>query len=149
MVALPSSPVSFLVVEQEEENQSKARKKHILFFITSIFVSVLLFFPLKNFFQFSETIGTDGQEVKRTDYSYQFSKQLFNDKINVKVGGRISSGIYGSGAGVGAINEEVHCLFGTFFGREGRQLGLNGLIVGSRQWANTSWGEGWYATACR
>lgn len=36
-------------------------------------------------------IGTDGQEVKRTDYSYQFSKQLFNDKINVKVGGRISS----------------------------------------------------------
>lgn len=36
-------------------------------------------------------IGADGQEVKRTDYSYQFSKQLFNDKINVKVGGRISS----------------------------------------------------------
>lgn len=36
-------------------------------------------------------IGTDGQEVKRTDYSYQFSKQLFNDKINVKIGGRISS----------------------------------------------------------
>lgn len=36
-------------------------------------------------------IGADGQEVKRTDYSYQFSKQLFNDKVNVKVGGRISS----------------------------------------------------------
>lgn len=36
-------------------------------------------------------IGADGQETKRTDYSYQFSKQLFNDKINVKVGGRISS----------------------------------------------------------
>lgn len=36
-------------------------------------------------------IGADGQEVKRTDYSYQFSKQLFNDKINVKIGGRISS----------------------------------------------------------
>ncbi len=36
-------------------------------------------------------IGADGQEIKRTDYSYQFSKQLFNDKINVKVGGRISS----------------------------------------------------------
>lgn len=36
-------------------------------------------------------IGAEGQEVKRTDYSYQFSKQLFNDKINVKVGGRISS----------------------------------------------------------
>lgn len=36
-------------------------------------------------------IGAGGQEVKRTDYSYQFSKQLFNDKINVRVGGRISS----------------------------------------------------------
>lgn len=36
-------------------------------------------------------IGANGQEVKRTDYSYQFSKQLFNDKINVKIGGRISS----------------------------------------------------------
>lgn len=36
-------------------------------------------------------IGAEGQEVKRTDYSYQFSKQLFNDKINVKVGGRIST----------------------------------------------------------
>jgi len=36
-------------------------------------------------------IGAGGQEVKRTDYSYQFSKQLFNDRINVKVGGRISS----------------------------------------------------------
>lgn len=36
-------------------------------------------------------IGADGQETKRTDYSYQFSKQLFNDKINVKVGGRVSS----------------------------------------------------------
>lgn len=36
-------------------------------------------------------IGAGGQEVKRTDYSYQFSKQLFNDKINVKIGGRIST----------------------------------------------------------
>lgn len=36
-------------------------------------------------------IGAEGQEVKRTDYSYQFSKQLFNDKINVKIGGRISA----------------------------------------------------------
>lgn len=36
-------------------------------------------------------IGEGGQEVKRTDYSYQFSKQLFNDKVNVKIGGHISS----------------------------------------------------------
>lgn len=31
-----------------------------------------------------------GQEVTHTDYSYQFSKQLFNDKVNVKIGGRIT-----------------------------------------------------------
>ena len=36
-------------------------------------------------------IGSDGQEVKRTDFSYQFSKQLFNDKVNVKIGGRLTS----------------------------------------------------------
>lgn len=36
-------------------------------------------------------IGAGGQETKRTDYSYQFSKQLFNDKVNVKIGGRISA----------------------------------------------------------
>lgn len=35
--------------------------------------------------------GTSGQEIKRTDFSYQFSKQFFNDKINVKIGGRIST----------------------------------------------------------
>ena len=58
--------------------------------------------------------------------------EFFFDKVIECVVG-IGPGIYGSGAGVGAINEEVHCLFGTFFGREGRQLGLNGLVVGSRQ----------------
>lgn len=36
-------------------------------------------------------MNADGQGGKRTDYSYQFSKQLFNDKVRVKVGGRISS----------------------------------------------------------
>lgn len=35
--------------------------------------------------------GTDGQVMKRTDYSYQYSKQLFNDKVNVKIGGRVSA----------------------------------------------------------
>lgn len=36
-------------------------------------------------------IGAGGQEVKKTDVSYQFSKQLFNDKINVKIGGRVTT----------------------------------------------------------
>ena len=35
--------------------------------------------------------GSGGQEVQRTDYSYQFSKQFFNDRVNVKIGGRIST----------------------------------------------------------
>lgn len=33
----------------------------------------------------------DGGESKKTDYSYQFSKRLFNNRVRVKVGGRIST----------------------------------------------------------
>lgn len=35
--------------------------------------------------------GSSGQETQRTDYSYQFSKQFFNDRVSVKIGGRIST----------------------------------------------------------
>ena len=34
---------------------------------------------------------TEGGESKKTDYSYQFSKRLFNNKVRVSVGGRIST----------------------------------------------------------
>lgn len=41
------------------------------------------------------TFGFDSynttSETTRTDFTYQFSKQLFNDKISVKIGGRVSS----------------------------------------------------------
>lgn len=41
------------------------------------------------------SLGVDtyntGDERTRTDYSYQFNKQLFNDKVNIKIGGRIST----------------------------------------------------------
>lgn len=41
------------------------------------------------------TIGVDSyntsDETVRTDYTYEFSKQLFNDKIRVKIGGRVST----------------------------------------------------------
>ena len=34
---------------------------------------------------------SEAGESKKTDYSYQFSKRLFNNKVRVKVGGRIST----------------------------------------------------------
>ena len=34
---------------------------------------------------------TEGGESKKTDYSYQFSKRLFNNRVRVSVGGRIST----------------------------------------------------------
>lgn len=41
------------------------------------------------------TFGFDSyntnSETTRTDFTYQFSKQLFNDKVSVKIGGRVSS----------------------------------------------------------
>ncbi len=37
--------------------------------------------------QYSST----GAETKRTDYTYQYSKHFLNDRINVKVGGRVST----------------------------------------------------------
>ncbi|MEG1948987.1 MAG: translocation/assembly module TamB domain-containing protein [Odoribacter sp.] len=41
------------------------------------------------------TFGVDSyntdENTTRTDYTYQFSKQLFNDRVRVKVGGRIST----------------------------------------------------------
>lgn len=41
------------------------------------------------------TIGVDSyntdENTTRTDYTYQFSRQLFNDRIRVKIGGRIST----------------------------------------------------------
>lgn len=33
----------------------------------------------------------EGGESKKTDYSYQFSKRLFNNKVRVSVGGRVST----------------------------------------------------------
>lgn len=37
--------------------------------------------------------GTDGSAAgKRTDYSFRFSKQLFNDRFRIVVGGKVSSG---------------------------------------------------------
>ncbi|MDL2282899.1 translocation/assembly module TamB [Odoribacter sp. OttesenSCG-928-G04] len=38
-----------------------------------------------------DQMGADGQVVKRTDLSYQFSRQIFNDKVNLRIGGRFSS----------------------------------------------------------
>lgn len=35
--------------------------------------------------------SSSGEETKRTDYSYQFNKQLFNDRVSVKIGGRLST----------------------------------------------------------
>lgn len=35
-------------------------------------------------------IGEGGQDVKRTDYSYEYSQQFLDDRINVKIGGCIS-----------------------------------------------------------
>lgn len=35
--------------------------------------------------------SSSGEETKRTDYSYQFNKQLFNDRVSVKIGGRFST----------------------------------------------------------
>lgn len=37
-----------------------------------------------------DSYNTDS-ETTRTDFTYQFSKQLFNDKVSVKIGGRVSS----------------------------------------------------------
>lgn len=37
-----------------------------------------------------DSYNTTNENV-RTDFTYQFSRQLFNDKINVKIGGRVSS----------------------------------------------------------
>lgn len=41
------------------------------------------------------TFGVDSyntdENTTRTDYTYQFSKQLFNDRVRVKIGGRIST----------------------------------------------------------
>lgn len=41
------------------------------------------------------TFGIDSyntnNETVRTDFTYQFSRQLFNDKVSVKIGGRVSS----------------------------------------------------------
>lgn len=41
------------------------------------------------------TFGVDSyntdENTTRTDYTYQFSKQFFNDRIRVKIGGRIST----------------------------------------------------------
>lgn len=50
--------------------------------------NVGLTFGIDSYNQLSST----GQEVTNTDYSYQFSKQFFNDKVNVKIGGRITDG---------------------------------------------------------
>jgi len=36
-------------------------------------------------------IGTENGQKTRTDYSYQYNKTLFNDKVNVTVGGRVST----------------------------------------------------------
>ncbi len=37
-----------------------------------------------------DTYNTD-ENTTRTDYTYQFSKQFFNDRVRVKIGGRIST----------------------------------------------------------
>lgn len=41
------------------------------------------------------SIGVDSyntdENTTRTDYTYQFSKQLFNDRVRVKIGGRVST----------------------------------------------------------
>ena len=36
--------------------------------------------------------GAEGQAGKRTDYSFRFSKRLFNDRFRIVVGGTVSSG---------------------------------------------------------
>ena len=50
------------------------------------------------------TVGFDSrattENVTRTDVTYEFSRQLFNDRVSVKIGGRISTdGNEGEGSG--------------------------------------------------
>lgn len=81
---------------------------------------------------------TESGETQKTDYSYQFSKRLFNNKVRVKVGGRISTD-NDPAEGGGGLEENliddisVEYLFGknpNFFLKIFRHTGYESVLEG-------------------
>lgn len=79
---------------------------------------------------------SEGGESKKTDYSYQFSKRLFNNRVRVKVGGRISTD---NDPAAGGVEENlvddisVEYLFGknpNFFLKIFRHTGYESVLEG-------------------
>lgn len=81
---------------------------------------------------------TESGETQKTDYSYQFSKRLFNNKVRVKVGGRFSTD-NDPAEGGGGLEENliddisVEYLFGknpNFFLKIFRHTGYESVLEG-------------------
>ena len=53
--------------------------------------SEIYLFPFVCMFSYDE-YGAGGEGGKRTDYSFRFSKKLFNDRFRIVVGASVSSG---------------------------------------------------------
>ncbi|WP_270488329.1 translocation/assembly module TamB domain-containing protein [Butyricimonas synergistica] len=79
---------------------------------------------------------SEAGESKKTDYSYQFSKRLFNNRVRVKVGGRISTD---NDPAAGGVEENlvddiaVEYLFGknpNFFLKIFRHTGYESVLEG-------------------
>lgn len=63
-------------------------QKEINQFAGSALKGVDLSFGIDTYDQY----GSDGSSGKRTDYSFRFSKKLFNDRFRIVLGGKVSSG---------------------------------------------------------